>query len=62
MVRMGLWWLGSTTGLVLTIRLNLERLLQLLIIELINLLRTVLDTVSNNDDELEVVLDGEQGS
>jgi len=31
-------------------------------IKLINLLETVLDAVSNNDDELEVVLDSEQGS
>jgi len=48
--------------LVLMIGLNLGRLLQLLMIKLINLLGTVLDAVSNDDDELEVVLDGEQSS
>ena len=48
--------------LVLMIGLNLGRLLRLLMIKLINLLGTVLDAVSNDDDELEVVLDGEQSS
>jgi len=48
--------------LVSMIGLNLGRLLRLLMIKLINLLGTILDAVSNDDDELEVVLDGEQSS